>query len=114
MQNEAGAGIDMDRIVAQLIEDFRAVVAEGEALLQATMAGQDTEGWSAIRTRLGETLSTARDRLGDVEALVAARARAATRAVDEYVHAEPWTSVLIAGGLGILAGLLLRNRDPRP
>lgn len=113
MHSETG-GADMDRVVAQLIEDFRAVVAEGEALLQASVTGEEADGWAHMRTRLGGRLASARARLTEVEDIITRRARAATVAVDTYVHDRPWTAVLLAAGMGLVAGyLLLRQDEPQ-
>ena len=89
----------------QLIEDFFKVVADAEALLHAT-ADQGGDELKAIRASMQETLKAAKLRLGDARESVMRQGRAAAQATDSYVHANPWTAVGVAAGLGLLVGLL--------
>jgi ElaB/YqjD/DUF883 family membrane-anchored ribosome-binding protein len=41
---------------------------------------------------------------------VVEKAKAAAKATDGYVHDNPWKSVSIAAGAGLLIGLLLGRR----
>ena len=40
------------------------------------------------------------------------KAKCAAKAVDSHVHEKPWTSVLIAVGVGMFLGMLVRGRGP--
>jgi ElaB/YqjD/DUF883 family membrane-anchored ribosome-binding protein len=39
-----------------------------------------------------------------------ARAGAAAREVDDYVHENPWPAIATAAGIGVLVGILLARR----
>lgn len=93
----------------KLMADLKLVVADAEALLQAT-AGQAGEGVQELRQRVQASLSQAKDGLVEIQAAVIEKARATAKATDEYVHENPWTSVGVAAGVGLLVGLLIGRR----
>ena len=94
---------------AQLINDFKVVVADAEALLKAT-AGQGGEAMAAVRSKVEASLATAKEKMSDAQAAMLARTRAAARATDEYVHVHPWKAVGVAAGVGLVVGLLIGRR----
>jgi len=93
----------------QLINDFKVVVADAEALLKAT-AGQGGEAMAAVRSRVEASLATAKEKMSDAQAAMLARTKAAARATDEYVHVHPWKAVGVAAGVGLVVGLLIGRR----
>ncbi|WP_435628592.1 DUF883 family protein [Candidatus Ferrigenium straubiae] len=90
----------------KLMQDLRVVVADAEELLRAT-AGQAGEKVSSARERIQESLSHAKGRLMAAEEAVVAKTRQAAKATDEYVHENPWKSVGIAAGAGLIIGMLI-------
>lgn len=96
----------------QLLNDFNAVVSETENLLKS-LANEGGERAQALRTKLEQSLRSAKDKLIDLEEVVVAKTRAAARSTDEYVHDNPWKSVGIAAAIGLVIGIalgLLLNR----
>jgi ElaB/YqjD/DUF883 family membrane-anchored ribosome-binding protein len=93
----------------KLMADIRLVIEDSEALLAAT-AGQAGERFADIRVRAAERLAVAKARLIELEAVAAAKAKAVARATDDYVHENPWKSVGIAAGIGLVVGLLIGRR----
>lgn len=93
----------------QLIHDFKAVVADAEALLKAT-AGQSGEALAAARARAGESLAAAKAKMGEAEAALVGKTKAAAKATDEYVHVHPWQAIGIAASVGMVIGLLIGRR----
>lgn len=93
----------------KLMADLRLVVADAEELLRTT-AGQAGEGAAELRDKVSATLARARASLADAQESALARARAAGRAADDYVHDNPWRSIGIAAGFGLLVGLLIGRR----
>lgn len=100
---------DMQVSLDRLAQDFRTVVSDAEALLHAT-AHETGDRAVAARARILDSLAAAKDRLVAVEQAIAARARAAAKATDEYVHEHPWQAVGIAAGVGFLVGMLVSRR----
>jgi ElaB/YqjD/DUF883 family membrane-anchored ribosome-binding protein len=95
---------------AKLMEDLRIVVRDAEALLQAT-AAQTGERIQAVRTRAEESLQNARASLADTQQEVVQHARDAAESTENYVKQNPWQSLGMAAGIGLLLGMLLQRRD---
>lgn len=93
----------------QLVADFKTVVADAEALLKAT-ANQGDEKLDEIRSKVEESLKAAKNRLGEAQEELLLNTMAAARATDVYVHKNPWESMGVAAGIGLLVGLLLCRR----
>lgn len=93
----------------QLINDFKVVVADAEALLKAT-AGQGGEALAAVRGRVEESLAAAKAKMADAQAALVVKTKAAAKATDEYVHMHPWEAVGVAAGVGLVIGLLIGRR----
>lgn len=93
----------------QLINDFKVVVADAEALLKAT-ANTGGEKLVELRAKAEESLSIAKARMMDVQDEVLAKTKEAAKATDEYVHENPWHSIGIAASVGIVIGLLIGRR----
>lgn len=93
----------------QLITDFKVVVADAEALLQAT-ANQGGEKMAEIRAKAEESLKVVKARMAEVQAELLAKTKAAAKATDTYVHENPWKAVGVAAGVGLVIGLLIGRR----
>jgi ElaB/YqjD/DUF883 family membrane-anchored ribosome-binding protein len=93
----------------QLINDFKVVVSDAEALLKAT-AGQGGETMAAMRSKVEASLAAAKAKMTEAEAALVARAKVAAKATDEYVHVHPWQAIGIAASIGVVVGLLIGRR----
>lgn len=93
----------------RLVADLKRVVADAEHLLQAT-AGQAGADVADLRARIQNTLAQAKLSLSDAQAAVVDKAKEVGRAADGYVHENPWKSVGIAAGVGLVVGLLIGRR----
>ena len=98
-----------DVTAEKLAADLRLVISDAEALLRATV-GEAGETVQAARAKVEETLASAKLRLGPLGEEAAEQARAAARAADDYVRANPWQAVGIAALVGIALGLLISRR----
>jgi ElaB/YqjD/DUF883 family membrane-anchored ribosome-binding protein len=99
------ASINTDK----LVEDLKIVMRDAEALLRATSA-QTGEKIQEVRARAEESLQQARARLSAMEDEAYQRAREMADATEGYVRENPWQSLGIAAGIGVLVGLLLSRR----
>lgn len=93
----------------RLIADFKAVVADTEALLKAT-ANQRGEDLDAVRTKARESLKRINASMAESQHALFARTRKAAKATDSYVHDHAWWVALAAAGTGALLGVLLARR----
>lgn len=101
---------EMERVTKdKLMADLQTVVADAEELLKAT-ANQTGERIAAARARAEESLKTAKARLAEAQAVVLARTKAAAKATDDYVKANPWKAVGMGTAAGLVIGLLIARR----
>jgi ElaB/YqjD/DUF883 family membrane-anchored ribosome-binding protein len=89
----------------QLIADFKTVVADAEALLKAT-ANHGGEELAEVRAKAEESIKAVKARIADEQAALLVRTKEAAVATDVYVHANPWTAIGVAAGVGLVVGLL--------
>jgi ElaB/YqjD/DUF883 family membrane-anchored ribosome-binding protein len=93
----------------KLMEDLRAVVADAEELLKAT-ADQTGDRITAARGKAEESLKAAKALLAEQEAAVMAKTKAAAKATEDYVRANPWKAMGIAAAAGLVLGMLATRR----
>ncbi|HEY8539372.1 MAG TPA: DUF883 family protein [Steroidobacteraceae bacterium] len=93
----------------KLVDDLKLVIRDAEALIRATSA-QTGEKIQEIRARAEESLRQARGRIAEIENEAYQRARDVANATEGYVRENPWQSIGIAAGVGLLLGLLLGRR----
>ena len=93
----------------QLIGEFKALMADAEALIQAT-EGHADGAIGSIRSKALETITGAKESLSGIEGQLADKAKAAAASADDFVHRNPWEAVGVAAGLGLLIGLFIRRR----
>jgi ElaB/YqjD/DUF883 family membrane-anchored ribosome-binding protein len=103
MENSMGEAKD------QLVNDFKVVVADAEALLKAT-ANQSGEKIAEIRAKTERSLSAAKAGIAEAQSVVVARTKEAAKVTDAYVHENPWKSIGVAAGVGLVIGLLIGRR----
>lgn len=93
----------------KLMSDLRIVIADAEELLRMT-ADQAGEKAADVRSRVQARLSQARIDLVHLQEVAVAQAKAAGHAADEFVHDNPWKSIGVAAGVGMVIGLLIGRR----
>lgn len=93
----------------KLMDELRTVIHDAEEILRMTadQVGDSAEG---IRTRMTERLHKATHELNHLQHVAIEQAKAAGHATDEFVHENPWKSVGIAAGVGLVIGLLISRR----
>ena len=93
----------------KLMGDLRVVFADAEELLRMT-ADQAGDAALDIRGRIQTRMNQAKTDLLLLQQAAVAKAKAAGHATDEFVHENPWKSIGIAAGVGMLLGLLVSRR----
>jgi ElaB/YqjD/DUF883 family membrane-anchored ribosome-binding protein len=102
---ETRSAEQIEQSTERLLNDLKAVVHDGEALLKA--GAQDlTERGMAARERLAAALEMAKETRRRIEE----RAVEGARATDRFVHENPYRSVGLAFGVGLLIGVILKRK----
>jgi len=98
-----------DAVKETLIDNVKTSLNDAEDLLREA-ASTTGDKAAELRERALATLKRTRETLYDVQDAVLERSRKAARATDDYVHDNPWQAIGIAGGVGVLIGLLISRR----
>jgi ElaB/YqjD/DUF883 family membrane-anchored ribosome-binding protein len=93
----------------KLMSDLRVVIADAEELLRMT-ADQAGESAADLRGRLLIRMHQAKADLAQMQHAAIAKVRDAGHATDEFVHENPWKSIGVAAGIGMVVGLLIGRR----
>lgn len=93
----------------KLVSDLKVVVSDAEELLRAT-AGQTGEKVAELRSKIEGRLRNARATLDEAQDAIIDKAKQVGSSADDYVHGNPWQSVGIAAGVGLLVGILIGRR----
>jgi ElaB/YqjD/DUF883 family membrane-anchored ribosome-binding protein len=93
----------------RVLADLRALTTDSELLLKAT-ANDVGERAAELRARLESTLTRAKSTLAELQERGLASAREAARQADTTIRENPYRSLAVAAGVGVLIGIFL-NRD---
>ena len=93
----------------KLMSDVRTFISDAEEVMRST-ADQAGESVAEARNRVLSRLQEARAELVNLQKLAITKAKDASKATDEYVHENPWKSVGIAAGIGLILGLMVGRR----
>jgi ElaB/YqjD/DUF883 family membrane-anchored ribosome-binding protein len=92
-----------------LIEDLKSSLDQAEKLLREA-ADATGEKAADLRTRAPGPAPAGREALSETQANLVEQGRKVVHDTDEYVQANPWKAVGIAGVAGLLLGALLSRR----
>jgi len=94
--------------VEQVVGEFRDLVTKFDDLVATGTASVDV--LRGLRDEAVAKVDQAKELAGQVKRGAGQKLRAAGAASSEYVHANPWSAASIAGGVGLLLGLLIARR----
>lgn len=109
MDESSSGKAAMSQAGAAVAEDLKTVIRDVQTLLQAT-ADTGNEMAGSAREQLEVALLKLQAGLIEVEKTAAARAAAAGRAADAWVHENPWRAMGTAAGVGLVIGMLICRR----
>ncbi|MBC8095869.1 MAG: DUF883 domain-containing protein [Akkermansiaceae bacterium] len=92
---------DIEQSTEKLLQDLREVVRDGEELLKAGAEDLSERG-AAAREKLAAALEMARE----TQHRLQERAVAGAKAADKMIRDNPYQSIGIAFGVGLLIGVL--------
>ena len=65
---------------------------------------------AAVRARAEASLGAVKATMTDTQETVLAKTKEAAKVADDYVQENPWRSIGLAAGVGIVIGLLIGRR----
>lgn len=97
--------------VDSLVEQLLQVVRDAERLLESGgHGGADDAAAMPDRDRISASITKAHEALARLQDELGSRAKAAVSETNQYVHDNVWTSIGVAGAVGVLLGWLLGRR----
>jgi ElaB/YqjD/DUF883 family membrane-anchored ribosome-binding protein len=99
------------RLIAQdrVLNDLKTLARDAEDLMKAT-AGELGEKAREARARLAHALEAAKATCADLQAQMVVAAKGAAQQADTAIRDNPYQSIGIAFGLGVLIGVLVARR----
>jgi len=91
----------------ELLNELQTLVIEAEKMMGASLTEHTEDAMSALRTRF----DTAQERLGVMYEGAKQRVVAGAKCTDQTIRANPYQSLAIAAGVGLLMGVLLGRRS---
>jgi ElaB/YqjD/DUF883 family membrane-anchored ribosome-binding protein len=89
--------------------DARALVRDAQSLLTAAAALTGTKA-DELRERGMQLLDVALGKAGKVQDQAIVKGKELARTADVYVNDNPWRTVAVAAGVGVLVGVLLGRK----
>jgi ElaB/YqjD/DUF883 family membrane-anchored ribosome-binding protein len=102
---ETRSSSEIEESTERLLDDLKAVVHDGEELLKAGVHDLSEQGVAA-RERLAAAVDVARETRRKLEI----KAREGARVADRYIRENPYQSIGMAFGIGMLLGVLINRR----
>lgn len=91
----------------ELLTDLRTLVADAETMAANSLSEHTTDALNALRTRY----EAAQERFADIYEGARTRVVAGAKSTDAAIRANPYQSLAIAAGVGLLAGVLISRRS---
>ena len=90
-----------------LLNDLHALVADAEKMMGDSISEHTADAVSALRVRY----DAASERMGELYDGARKRVVAGAKCTDEAIRENPYQSIAIAAGVGLLVGVLLGRRS---
>jgi ElaB/YqjD/DUF883 family membrane-anchored ribosome-binding protein len=91
----------------ELLNELQALVTEAETMIGDSVSEHSAEAVDSLRLRF----VAAQERFADVYAGARKKVIAGAKYTDETIRANPYQSLAIAAGIGLVAGILLGRRS---
>ena len=91
----------------ELFNEMQALVAEAQSMMADSVSEHTTDAVDALRTRFED----AQERFADAYAGARKKVIAGAKYTDATIRENPYQSIAIAAGVGLLVGVLLGRRS---
>jgi len=91
----------------ELLTELHTLVNEAEKMMGDSISEHTADAMSALRTRF----DAAHERLSELYTTARTKVVAGAKCTDEAIRANPYQSLAIAAGTGLLLGILLGRRS---
>ncbi len=92
---------------SELLRDLQSLVTEAEAMIGDSVSGHSAEAIESLQHRF----KAAQERLAEFYACTRDKVVAGAKCTDRAIRANPYQSLAIAAGAGLLLGVILGRRS---
>lgn len=104
--NATTTAADLSDAARSAVND--AISGAEEMLTQA--ANSTSEKAAELRAKALLQLKALRLKIDDAQGAAVEKGKAAAAATDDFVHENPWRSIMVAASMGVVVGLLIGRR----
>lgn len=98
---------DTPHTAKELMGELQTLVAEAQGMMADSLAEHSAEAMASIRERL----DAVQEKLSDVYDSTKKRVAAGAKQADETIRENPYQSMAVALGVGVLIGVLVGRRS---
>ena len=98
---------DITHTPKELFTEMQSLVAEAQAMMAESVSEHTADAVSALRSRFED----AQERFSEVYAGARKKVVAGAKCTDEAIRENPYQSIAIAAGVGLVVGILLGRRS---
>jgi ElaB/YqjD/DUF883 family membrane-anchored ribosome-binding protein len=91
----------------EFLQDLHNLVSEAEAMITSAVSEHSSEALETLRARF----HAAQERFSDLYTGARRKVVAGAKCTDETIRANPYQSIAIAAGVGLLIGVLVGRRN---
>ena len=96
-------------LASDVQSDVSKAISNAEDMLSQA-ANATGEKAAELRGRALEQLKALQVRMKDLQETAVEKGKVAVHATDDYVHENPWRSIVAAASIGVVVGLLIARR----
>jgi ElaB/YqjD/DUF883 family membrane-anchored ribosome-binding protein len=99
--------IETARTSKELLSEMQALASEAATMMSGAVSERSAEAFNTLRTRF----NAAQERFGDAYAEAREKVVAGAKYTDETIRANPYRSLAVAAGIGVIIGALACGRS---
>lgn len=89
--------------------DMRTLVEDAQELFREATSSSGVKA-EELRAKGLELLDSAMDKAQDLQSMALDASKEFADSADEYVHQNPWTTIAVSAGVGLLLGILIARK----
>lgn len=89
--------------------DMRTLVEDAQELFREATSSSGVKA-EELRAKGLELLDSAMDKAQDLQSMALDASKEFAESADSYVHQNPWTTIAVSAGVGLLLGILIARK----
>jgi ElaB/YqjD/DUF883 family membrane-anchored ribosome-binding protein len=89
--------------------DMRTLVEDAQELFREATSSSGVKA-EELRAKGLELLDSAMDKAQNLQSMALDASKEFAESADEYVHQNPWTTIAVSAGVGLLLGILITRK----